>query len=324
MDSFYSSNFYHGCEDEYYVSTPYCTSNYDIVPFHDTVEYSVPDPSEPKFFEYDSTAYSDACDPFPTQSLINYSTYNPTEPKLIQYHNPAHYGYETQYVISYSQTTEPDDPDIDFVEYDPTPFRGGYDPVLTYGKPLPPSDEICYPRSLHVSNGHPSDGFSYGSIPSPYGKDDSDPRNTVKPREETEPTYPSTGDNGHLLGEEIPPEKPSDSGQGDQDQRDGYGSEGCDPPWPGYDYGSGNGYDHKEVAHQLPYGYGLEAMDLCESLFGYWPCLSRKKKYYGCQEFGSGGEVGQDHQWKNSAADYLFGSPYGYNYGGHYHYQQSS
>jgi len=25
-----------------------------------------------------------------------------------------------------------------------------------------------------------------------------------------------------------------------------------------------------------PSGYGLEAMDLCESLFVYWPCLSRE------------------------------------------------
>jgi hypothetical protein len=31
-----------------------------------------------------------------------------------------------------------------------------------------------------------------------------------------------------------------------------------------------------------PSGYGLEAMDLCESLFGYWPCLTRENR--GCSD----------------------------------------
>lgn len=39
-----------------------------------------------------------------------------------------------------------DDEDVDdFDEYDPTPYGGGYDLVLTFGRPLPPSEEICYP-----------------------------------------------------------------------------------------------------------------------------------------------------------------------------------
>ncbi|KAF8779790.1 hypothetical protein HU200_002050 [Digitaria exilis] len=35
----------------------------------------------------------------------------------------------------------------DFDEYDPTPYGGGYDIALTFGRPLPPSEEICYPIS---------------------------------------------------------------------------------------------------------------------------------------------------------------------------------
>lgn len=33
----------------------------------------------------------------------------------------------------------------DFDEYNPYPYKGGYDIVLTYGYPLPPSPAICYP-----------------------------------------------------------------------------------------------------------------------------------------------------------------------------------
>jgi hypothetical protein len=40
-----------------------------------------------------------------------------------------------------------DDQVDDYDEYDPTPYGGGYDIALTYGRPIPPSDETCYPIS---------------------------------------------------------------------------------------------------------------------------------------------------------------------------------
>ncbi|XP_010258266.1 PREDICTED: uncharacterized protein At5g39570-like [Nelumbo nucifera] len=40
----------------------------------------------------------------------------------------------------------------DFDEYDPTPYGGGYDIVVTYGQSLEPSDEICYPISSSSSD----------------------------------------------------------------------------------------------------------------------------------------------------------------------------
>lgn len=41
-----------------------------------------------------------------------------------------------------------DDADVDdFDEYDPTPYSGGYDITVTYGRSLPPSEENCYPLS---------------------------------------------------------------------------------------------------------------------------------------------------------------------------------
>ncbi|XP_068664317.1 uncharacterized protein At5g39570-like [Aristolochia californica] len=38
--------------------------------------------------------------------------------------------------------------EIEFREYNPTPYKGGYDIAQTYGEPLLPSDALCYPRSL--------------------------------------------------------------------------------------------------------------------------------------------------------------------------------
>jgi len=40
----------------------------------------------------------------------------------------------------------------DFDEYDPTPYGGGYDIALTFGRPLPPSEETCYPISTAASS----------------------------------------------------------------------------------------------------------------------------------------------------------------------------
>ncbi|KAL6008410.1 hypothetical protein ACLOJK_033920 [Asimina triloba] len=65
--------------------------------------------------------------------------------------------------------------DLDFPDYDPTPYDGGYDVAATYGQPLPPSAAICYPPSPHDPNSSTLKGFSYGSLPSPYGNEGADP-----------------------------------------------------------------------------------------------------------------------------------------------------
>ncbi|KDO36694.1 hypothetical protein CISIN_1g017568mg [Citrus sinensis] len=63
-----------------------------------------------------------------------------------------------------------DDDVTDFDDYDPTPYDGGYDITLTYGRPLPPSDETCYPSSS-ASDGdfdYARPKFSSHSEPSAY------------------------------------------------------------------------------------------------------------------------------------------------------------
>lgn len=335
--AFYSSNFYESDSGEFY-QTPYADHSYDIVPFREPISYSGYEFREPGFVEYNSAAYSNAhdpylsvsevnysthsvsepklieynpnpyggaYDPFFTQSEINYSTYSFSEPKLIEYNpNPYGTGYyspETQYVISYSTKSDVVD-DTEYEEYDPTPYGGGYDPTLTYGRPLAPSDETCYPRSDQESNVPSFDNFFFDSIPSPYGKDDG-----------TKPT--------EAIEEQKPPEKPIEPSRGEPVES--YTSDNY-YPWSGYGYGGGcedYGYDRKVVP--TTYDYGIDALDLCESLFGYWPCLYKNNGKYchGDQESGSE-ERREENQWM-SAGDCLFGSPFGNggdetgNYGGH-------
>lgn len=65
-----------------------------------------------------------------------------------------------------------DDADVDdFDEYDPTPYSGGYDITVTYGRPLPPSDENCYPLSSLSGDAfeYQRPVFSSSQEPSAYG-----------------------------------------------------------------------------------------------------------------------------------------------------------
>ncbi|KAM0945837.1 putative PLD-regulated protein1 [Dioscorea sansibarensis] len=56
----------------------------------------------------------------------------------------------------------------DFDDYDPTPYGGGYDLALTYGRPLPPSEEICHSVSSSETIDYERPHFSSGSTPSVY------------------------------------------------------------------------------------------------------------------------------------------------------------
>ncbi|KAJ6935295.1 hypothetical protein NC652_010344 [Populus alba x Populus x berolinensis] len=93
------------------------------------------------------------------------------------------YHEQTRFIVSYkvSEFNE-----TEFEEYDPTAFGGSYDPAATYGKPLPPSDKICYTSSTPDPNALSLNGVSYGSITAPYGKDEvNEP--APKPRSERKP-----------------------------------------------------------------------------------------------------------------------------------------
>lgn len=257
--------------------SPY--SSYEFGEYSSSYHLGNPNP-----IDYASSAYYKHHYSPPINYTSSYDYYS--EPQFLQYEPPPHYqGYFPKFTISYSNV-EFNEPE--FEEYDPTPYDGGYDQRMTYGKPLPPSDLTCYPRSLPQSH-TPLEDFSYNSIPSPYGKDDDipiHPPQKIKPAAEPESKV--------ISDEIVEPTNVIDS--------------------PSYDHGRGGDY-----VPQVSYGSGLEAIDLCESIFGYWPCLAKKAQ----QQRNSCQVCDQDTRmdpWQ-TAADYFFGSPMPYDYHNYHHHQ---
>ncbi|CAN6702484.1 unnamed protein product [Malus baccata var. baccata] len=63
---------------------------------------------------------------------------------------------------SYYATKDTNDGADMFDEYDPTPYEGGYDMGLTYGRPLQPTEKTCYRHS----SGSASDDSNEPEFPS--------------------------------------------------------------------------------------------------------------------------------------------------------------
>ncbi|XP_022716036.1 uncharacterized protein At5g39570 [Durio zibethinus] len=254
-------------------------------------------------------------DPNIGHSTVAYSSYTCSEPNYVEYGLDPYGGdystVKTRFIVSYSVS---EFNETEFEEYDPTPYGGGYDPDTTYGKPLPPSEGICYPRSSMDPNDLSLSNFSYGSIESPYGKGVDEPvekpsngSKTATAKDQEQQSQGSGEDDN--IGSNG---KPVESYRGEdskEDYYDGYSS-----------HVNGaigdNGTEYEKMVPQIPPGYGLEAMDLCESLFGYWPCLTRAKRendYRNCH-----GPRGVSSKWSNDnslwegTADYLFGNSYPY------------
>lgn len=280
---YYLTSYAHNPDDSAAVSY----SSYQDPSFHNLLEYQYPNPTSYYHANYyAASAYSN--------------------PISIQYDPPkfCEQSYDTgvtQFLISYSVSPEFNDPEIDaYDEYDPTPYGGGYNIDLQYGKPLPPSNETCYPRS---GSSPPPDlnvpSINGAIVPVSVGgkeaiadEKEAKPVNAIsKPTKEEEPSQVLALENG------------------DDTKSQGKAKQG-----EVYDSGSGSG---RGLYDQVPSGYGLEAMDICESLFGYWPCLARDLKRSNCepgnghfQQFDCEGR--SENPWKGTA-DYLFGSsnPYG-------------
>ncbi|KAF8030062.1 hypothetical protein BT93_E2478 [Corymbia citriodora subsp. variegata] len=264
---------------------------------------------ETEFFDQAPARYYTSYDYVPPQSAISYSASPFSHSDLITINPNAYYSssYDpksTGFAISYS-TVELDEPD--FEQYDPTPFGGGYDPSVTYGKPLPPSAEICYPHSTGVQD-----------VPVLGGVGDGIPKLPIAEAEDEQARKPE-------MGNEIVPAKVDQEDQNsshqteedlgkDLDQRheDHEESEQSHNENSGYSPWGGYGGRFPRMVPPAPPGCGLDAWDICDGLSGYWPCLSKdNRRDYGVERVADREYCGRNEdqwQWQRTA-DCLFGSP---------------
>ncbi|KAG5113973.1 hypothetical protein JHK82_037242 [Glycine max] len=318
----YYSSAYSGSENygEYNFNSYALNYDYAQIPSYmayTSYEYNQNQP----YYGYDSSLYyapNYPAETYQTQTT-SYSATTYSDPKSVVY---VPNNGMSQLVISYSKA-EFNVPEFD--DYDPTPYGGGYDIDQTYGKALPPSDKICYPRSGSSPITEPQPLFSGPIVPLPTIEEGIEekpitPQNGAIIQTKTE-EKPQSQDSGKDHPKEVEDNNFDTESEGSDDHEDdNYSESGIDEGYNGE-----QGYDEHEkqvvpVVPQYPSGYGLEAMDICESLFGYWPCLDRmkKKRECCCEEVSYRGNNCQENMWQGTA-DYLFGSPNPYGgsgYGG--------
>ncbi|GJY32161.1 hypothetical protein Tco_0415656 [Tanacetum coccineum] len=301
---------------------------------------------EPKFVDYYhfSNDYGSYCDyeyayGHTTIPEINYFAHNyVVEPKLNMYKpekcDTGHVPYHTQYLISYSEIdsgfNEPE-----FEEYDPTPYGGGYDIVSVYGKPLPPSNRTCYPHSNPKPNDpkpDPKPTLTSIAAPNPIVEPMHEPQNKHEPKSGPEqhvqvpvvmaspcpvPTpAPFVDPESEPVTALVPAASLQLTEATERETKDYTYSDGAyDYPWPEYDngYGIGVGYDYgygKQIVKIPPYEYNSEVVDLCENIFGSWPCLARIREQQMRNDPAAitGPENVHRNQWED-CVNYIFGGP---------------
>ncbi|CAI0402484.1 unnamed protein product [Linum tenue] len=137
----------------------------------------------------------------------------------------------------------------DFDEYDPTPYGGGYDLHMTFGRPIPPGDDTCYPMGRSASDEIDYDRphFSSHSEPSAYGDDalTSEYSSYSRPKPRPGPAYGSGGGGSGYNGRNQESEY-GGSGYG-RKQESGYGRHET------AEYGSG-GYRRQDSSEKPAYG----------------------------------------------------------------------
>ncbi|CAH8372299.1 unnamed protein product [Eruca vesicaria subsp. sativa] len=245
-----------------------------------------------------------------TFASVAYSVSTISEPKHLFYDPNVYTTYESPPQFSIYRSVQAFN-EPEFEEYDPTPYGGGYDIVATYGKPLPPSVKICYPPSTAAQGNPPSPPEVIAPVP--LGVYDGGEKKVVKkrvtfsePLEEARPLETVKEDDHQEEKEEG-----DESDEDEEEEEDDSSSNGSTTKPESVDTG--------EVrAVYVPSGYGLEATDICEVIFGgYFPCVSRNKRRQEDDEKRAAEvscwESTDSDPWKTTS-DYLFGDSYPYGY----------
>ncbi|KAF8723491.1 hypothetical protein HU200_021438 [Digitaria exilis] len=191
-----------------------------------------------------SGLYRPASDAHDTKLSFHHSRQSPQTLKLA--HLPSDQAADRSAMASaYDRTRgRAADEAYDFDEFDPTPFGGGYDLFATFGRPLSPTEETCYPCS-EPSTSYDAPHYS-ASEPSPYGHHaKAKPNYGFRPQQEQQ--QPSYGGGGGGYGSRPQPAAEEaggyGSGYGRKNQEENYGS------------GYGSGYGRKPQAEES-YGSG--------------------------------------------------------------------
>lgn len=176
-------------------------------------------------------------------------------------------------------------------DYDPTPYSGGYDIVEAYGKPLPASDAICYPRSGSGSEVRAivaADDFeSHNSGIESENESESDSCFGSEVSDVDEEGVGLRGNGFHdkqIIDDSLGEENEGVYGEGEQEK---------------VVVSDDNVLDGYELSSESP--------GFCDGLYGYLPCLNKKKNVtvvYGTEDSV---DKPDEDPWK-AAADFIFGS----------------
>lgn len=300
MMSFFYSNYY----DSGHGERGYHPNSYDSSSNFTSYYYNKFD-GETEFFDQVPTRYYSSYDYVPPQTTISYSASTFSHSDLIRIDPHAYYrgSYDpnsTHFVVSYS-TVEFNEPDYE--EYDPTPYGGGYDPSLTYGKPLPPSAETCYPHSTRVQDTPALGGVQDGipELPIAIAQDEEARKPGAGSEIEPAKIDQEVQNSSHQTEEESG--KDLDHSHDDHEESEqSYNENSGYSPWGGY------GCGFQTMAPPAPPGCGLDAWDICDGIHGYWPCLSRdNRRGYGAEKTADREYCRRNEDRWQGTADYLFG-----------------
>ncbi|XP_028780517.1 uncharacterized protein At5g39570-like isoform X2 [Neltuma alba] len=210
-----------------------------------------------------------------------------------------------------------DDDVDDFDEYDPTPYGGGYDITLTYGRPIPPSDETCYPITSSTSDEFDYDRPQYTSYaePSAYNEEalNTEYSSYDRPKPRPAPAFNPGAEPGGQYGGRPEPAYGLDSDvnrpdYGGSAYGSGYGRKN-EYDQPSSDYGSGYGRKPEYEAPPSEYGSGYGRKPEYEAPSSeYGAGYGRKPEYEApTSEYGSAYVRRTEHETGESE----YGSGYG-------------
>ncbi|KAL0748337.1 hypothetical protein Bca101_030339 [Brassica carinata] len=142
--------------------------------------------------------------------------------------------------------TRDEDEVDDFDEFDPTPYSGGYDITVIYGRPIPPCDDTCYPLSSAADEDFEYERPEFTSYhdPSAYAEEALNTEYSSYSRPKPRPGFrPGSAGGGHVQGER--PDPSYGSGYGGATEAE-YGS--------GYEKKPSFGEERSEYERKPSYG----------------------------------------------------------------------